>query len=424
MIFRLFPVLLALVLSASVSHGDDLQVNGHFRGQALLLGVSDEDYIAAVEDKSIFIDGSADFRCNGTTFITDNVSIDAAYEAAVTGGQRRKAMNEGLPALGGSVFYSMSVPSDEQQFFSMTKVVADEDGYIAYHRIDRLSVTIDSGFGTFKGGRQALTWGNGMVFNPADVVNPFAPADVIRDYKKGSDMVLYQYGGEVVSDFQLVYAPRREEDSGDVAWSESTLGSKLRISFNETDGDLYAIKNYRDYIIGAGMVGYLYDAVYRLDITGTFLEGDSRDDSYISAVANLDYSWVLDEKNWYGMVELYYSGIGRKDNSLIIQDEALRKRIQRGELFVAGKWYLDGMIQYEAHPLVNIFFSFMCNLEDLSFLLQPRVSWDVTQSSRILVGFNIPVGNRGDEFHSMIDDETGATLERGYQLYAVATWYF
>ena len=32
-------------------------------------------------------------------------------------------------------------------------------------------------------GRQAVTWGNGLIFNPMDLFNPFSPVDIERDYK-------------------------------------------------------------------------------------------------------------------------------------------------------------------------------------------------------------------------------------------------
>ena len=425
MMFRSFLALFALIaLPALNLYGADIRTNGHFRGQTTFLGFSGDDSISARKNDRFFIDGSGDLRFNASLFINDTVSFDFAYEAAITGGQRRKAVSEVLPGMAGSAFAASGPPSDEQQLFSLTKVLSEEDEYLAYHRIDRLSVTIDTDSGTVKAGRQALTWGNGMVFNPVDVINPFAPADVIRDYKTGSDMLLYQHGAGFITDLQFVYVPRRGRESGDVEWFESTLGSKLRASFHEIDADLYGVKNYQDYIAGAGVVGYLYDAAYRLDITATFLEGDTDTDSYLSAVANIDYSWVWDDQNWYGMIELYYNGLGSKDVSLPLKSEPLVERIQRGELFVAGRWYLDAMLQYEAHPLVNLFFSFIGNLDDYSLLLQPRVTWDMTQSSQLLAGLNIPVGNRGDEFRSLVDRETGMTIERGLQFYAVASWYF
>ena len=58
-----------------------------------------------------------------------------------------------------------------------------------YHRLDRLSVTFQPYWGTLQIGRQALTWGNGFLFNPMDLFNPFSPTQIDREYKPGDDMV-------------------------------------------------------------------------------------------------------------------------------------------------------------------------------------------------------------------------------------------
>ena len=41
-------------------------------------------------------------------------------------------------------------------------------------------------------GRQAVSWGSGIVFQPLDPFNPFAPTAVDRDYKAGDDLVLIE----------------------------------------------------------------------------------------------------------------------------------------------------------------------------------------------------------------------------------------
>ena len=59
--------------------------------------------------------------------------------------------------------------------------------------------------GSLSIGRQAVTWGNGYVFNPMDLVNPFPPTDIERDYKIGSDMVIGLVNLGTSGDLQLVY---------------------------------------------------------------------------------------------------------------------------------------------------------------------------------------------------------------------------
>jgi len=398
--------------------------SGHLRAQSSLGWYQADHIMSETAGQQYFLDGSADLRLNYTFFLTEHSSLELGYEAASSGGQSRKAMLKLAPGSSYARLAGASVPSDDHQLFDLTGVSSGNRDYIAYHRIDRLLLALDGDYGTIKAGRQALTWGNGQIFNPADLVNPFAPADIIRDYKIGTDMLLYQTGGERVSDFQLVYVPRRNPENGKLDGSQATFGGKVRISRNEMDVDLLLLRSYEDSIIGSGLTGFLGGAIYRTDWTLTFLGDDPDRDQYLSIVANIDYSWVLQEKNWYGFVELYYKELGADSPAEALHDQTLVSRLLRGELFVTGKYYFDAMVQYEAHPLVNCFVSAIVNLEDHSFLLQPRLVWEMTESMQVLAGFNLPVGGRGDEFGEGEDLETGFAVGRSVQGYALITWFF
>lgn len=403
--------------------GMDYEQSGHIRGQSSLNWYQDNHLFSEVEGHQLFLDGSIDLRLNASFFFTDQLSFGFAYEAAAVGGQSRKAIAKLAPDSSYGQLFSGAAPSDDNQLFDLTGVSSNTYEYTAYHRIDRLYLALDSNCGTVKAGRQALTWGNGQIFNPADLVNPFSPADIIRDYKVGSDMLLYQTGGDVISDFQLVYVPRRNKE-GTLSETESTYGSKIRISQNELDIELLALRSYEDTVIGTGLTGFLGGALYRTDWTLTFLSDDPERDQYLSIVANLDYSWVWQDKNWYGFVELYYNGLGADSLDEALQDDTLVTRLLRGELFVTGQYYFDAMVQYEAHPLVNCFVSVIVNLRDYSFLLQPRLVWEMTESLQILTGVDLPVGGRGDEFGEGQDLETGLVTGRAVQGYALITWFF
>ncbi len=416
----LLPWLLSNPLS---SFGMDYEQSGHIRGQSSLNWYQEDHLFSEIEDHQLFLDGSIDLRLNSSLFFTDQLSFGFAYEAAAVGGQSRKAIAKLDPDSSYGQLFSASAPSDDNQLFDLTGMSSDTNEYTAYHRIDRLYLAVDSNYGTVKAGRQALTWGNGQIFNPADLVNPFSPADIIRDYKVGSDMLLYQTGGERISDFQLVYVPRRNQE-GTLDETQSTYGSKIRISQNELDIELLALRTYEDTVIGTGLTGFLGSALYRTDWMLTFLSDDPGRDQYLSIVANLDYSWVWQDKNWYGFVELYYNGLGADSLDEALQDEALVDRLLRGELFVTGQYYFDVMVQYEAHPLVNCFVSVIVNLRDYSFLLQPRLVWEMTESLQILTGVDLPVGGRGDEFGEGKNLETGLDTGRAVQGYALITCFF
>ncbi len=74
-------------------------------------------------------------------------------------------------------------------------------------------------------GRQALTWGNGMIYTPMDILNPFDPAAVDKEYKLGDDMLYGQYARDNGDDLQGVVVFRRNLETGDVDqdWSSFAL---------------------------------------------------------------------------------------------------------------------------------------------------------------------------------------------------------
>ena len=63
------------------------------------------------------------------------------------------------------------------------------------YRADRLAIAV---------GRQAVSYGNGLVFSPPDLSNPFSPTETDRDCKAGDDLALVQWLFEDGSDLQLL----------------------------------------------------------------------------------------------------------------------------------------------------------------------------------------------------------------------------
>lgn len=399
--------------------------SGHLRANGLLDNYSDDHILALSSGDQHFINGGLDGRLNLSLYWGERASLNFGYEVVLTGGETRKTLSD-LARSGDlidTLLFNRGAPTDDNQLFSLTSIISETDEYIFYHRLDRLFFAYDSAVGNFGVGRQALTWGNGLLFNPADLVNPFAPNDIIRDYKIGSDMILYQNGFDILSDLQLVAVPRTDEQD-ELSTDQSTLGIKMRFSGEPGDFDLYVMKNYEDPVLGAGGSTYLGGGVLRSDVTWTYFGEEGDPDSFVSAVVNYDYSWVWSAKNWYGFIEFYYNGLGDSDLFSALQNEALQERLARGEIFVTGNYYLDAMVQFEAHPLVNIFTTLIYNLEDNSFLLQPRVNWDISQATQLLGGLNIPVGGDNTEFGDVRSPEGDAGLGSPLQLYLILTLFF
>lgn len=400
--------------------------SGHLRASGVLDYYGEDNLLALTAGNRLLSNATFDGRLNYSLYWGERTSFNLGYEVVANGGQTRETITELAgqnPGFEQSSLYRSRIPSDENQLFDLTKIISEGDDYILYQRLDRLFFASDSAIGNISIGRQALTWGNGLLFNPADLINPFAPSDIIRDYKIGSDMVLYQNGFRIFSDLQVVIVPRTGEDN-ELDSDQSTYGLKSRFSGGPGDLDLYLMENYQDPVLGAGFSTYLGDGVLRSDVTWTYLEEDTEPASFVSGILNYDYSWVWSGHNWYGFIEFYYNGLGDSDPLEALHNIPLRERLERGEIFVTGKYYVDAMVHYEAHPLINLFATLIYNLEDQSFLLQPRLNWDLSQSAELLLGVNIPVGSEGSEFGELRDPEDGAELGQPTQAYLVATFFF
>ena len=187
----------------------------------------------------------------------------------------------------------------------LTHTITEKDSYILVQRLDRLNLSFRHDRGMIRIGRQTITWGNGLIFNPMDVFNPFPPADVQRDYKVGDDMALAQVSLPAAADLQLLYVFRRDPDTNNLEADRNSLAGLLHFAVGTTEFDVMATRHYDDYVVGLGSTGILGGAAWRMDVTATFLDDGSGQNTqnYISGVVNMDYSWTWCGKNFYGLLE-------------------------------------------------------------------------------------------------------------------------
>jgi hypothetical protein len=378
-------------------------------------------------ESGTYLDGSLEGRLKNTLFWGDRSRLDTHYEIVASGGDTQGAQNELAALFGGTIPGALrrgSIPSDDRRLMNLTRVLREEDDLILYHRLDRLALTLSPEWGTVSVGRQAVTWGNGFLFNPMDLFNPFSPTDIERDYKIGDDMLFVQAPVAGSGNVQALYVPRRDPVEGDIVWDESSLAVKAHLFQGAAEFDLMAAKHYTDYVFGAGATGYLGGAAWRTDLTWTHLDPNDPGSDYPSLVANIDYSWTWWEKNLYGFVEFFYSGVGNDDYREALTDPNLTDRIGRGELFTLGRTYLAGYIRLEIHPLVNLYFTSIVNTADPSGVVQPRITWDAAADVQVLIGGNLFWGPRESEYGGISIPGTPFTTRASDSVYGWIGYYF
>jgi hypothetical protein len=413
--------LLSWIVSTQHADAEGWEYGGHLKYQYTFTDYPASAVAALLGDDPASdhsLDGrlKAEWRGAGFDFIAHYEVLALAGDSVAT----RQALNAAGLQRSGTV---NGLPDDRQRLFNLTDVFVDDSRASAVQRLDRLSVGYTSGSATLRFGRQAVSWGNGLVFQVLDFVNPFSPIAIDKDYKTGEDMLYGQWQWAGQGDAQLMLLPRRDALTHDLDHEQASNAVKAHVRAGQFDVDMLAARHYDQTLLGFGVVHSVGGAVWRLDALHTSVP--EQQDVW-SLVTNLDYSWVLFGKNMYGFAEYYRNGFGSaRESGYLPADPELTARLLRGEVFTLGRDYATLGVQVELSPLVNIFANVIQNLNDASRYLQLRGVYDWRQNTQFMAGLNLPGGETGSEYGGIpVPSPPGGTLAPGRSLYLRATHYF
>lgn len=418
---RLGRALLLAVLAVSApAVADDWKFGGHVKYQYTYTDYRSDDINAVYGDDSAH-DHGLDLRLKAEDR-RGPWDFAAHYELLAVNGDtlaaRRSIAAGGLPFTG----TASGLPDDRRRLFDLTHVITDRDSLAVVHRLDRLSIGHGDARETLRFGRQAVSWGNGLVFQLLDFVNPFAPLAIDKDYKTGDDMLYGQWLVGEKDDLQAIVLPRRDPATHRVENNQSTYAVKFRARLAGVDIDLLAARHFSEDMAGVGVVKSIGGAVWRLDTSVTDLESAG---SATSLVTNLDYSWMWGGKNVYGYIEYFRNGVGETDRANYPAPSAeLSARLARGELFTLARDYAALGLQVEFTPLFNLYTNLIANLNDGSKFFQLRGVYDWQQDVQLIAGFNLPSGNRGTEYGGVPVAGSSFFVSTGRSAYVRAAYYF
>lgn len=306
----------------------------------------------------------------------------------------------------------------------------------SWGRLDRLAAQYRSGNWAFTLGRQAVSWGNGQVFQPMDLFNPFAPTTVDRDYKAGDDLLLAERLLPSGGDVQLLIVARRDLEQGFTGQAASAA-LKWHGFAGQAEFDLLAAKHYRDRVLGLGLRVPVGGALMRSDLVATKLSaGGWR----VSGLVNLDVSTLIWRRNAYLFAEYFHNGFGlsrlpRVGAAGATQQDpppqasqamptALAERLARGEVFNRMRDYLALGVNLEWYALLNQSATLIANLNDGGILLQTSLSYERGDHARLQLGLVAPLGGRGKEFGGVPVAGEALTSGGGATLFARWIYYF
>ena len=416
---RKIVVALLLPAAAALANETTAEIGGHTK-----LNATGQWYPSS----SLFRDAVGSTAVDATgelrvTFKADNGpwSFAADWQLVVIHGDTL-GLGRSLPP--GAELLFATLPEDDRRLLDLTKVVDQGSEHAILHRLDRLAVAYTSEKIVVRGGRQALSWGNGLFYSPMDLVNPFDPSAVDTEYKAGDDMLYLQYLRDNGDDVQAAYVARRDLVTGDVEADDATAALKYHGFAGELEYDLLLAENYGDAVVGLGGGRSIGGAILRGDLVIT----DTDIDTYLQVVTNLTYSWVWGGKNMSGALEYFYNGFGQRadryDVTNLANKPVLASRLGRGELFSLGRHYLAGSVLIEVTPLWTVTPTLLANAADPSALFQFVTSVSLSDNMTLLGSINLPIGPDGSEFGGIPAGVPDRYLSGGPGLFAQFAWYF
>ncbi len=148
--------------------------------------------------------------------------------------------------------------------------------------------------------------------------------------------------------------------------------------------------------------GYqIFRNVYGLDLRGENLVGwwieygsfTTFRETYSKVVIGVDYTFPFGS-GLYWMSEYLHDSGGEADFDNYDYD-----LITNGSRFTLGKDYLFSMLRYGISDFASFSVSYVGNLEDGSFLINPAISYEIFDNVLITSGLYIPMGKTGGELN-------------------------
>jgi hypothetical protein len=367
-------------------------------------------------------------------------SIDSAFDARVIFGLRHKGLSfeadyqligifadqlelsrDLPPEL--QVIYP-HIPTDRTRLFDLTHIFNDAGKTATLQRLDRLSVGFSTEHVVMEFGRQAITWGNGLMYTAMDIFNPFDPSAVDKEYKTGDDMIYGQVLQNNGNDLQGVMVFRRDPVTENVGADQSSLAFKYHLMGSSFEIDALAARHYGDTLVGVGANVSIGPGVLR----GDLVVAETDDGVIPSIVASWSQSWIWGGKNISGVAEYFFNGFGRSDGCYspvcLAGNPELYKRIARRELFNLGRNYLALSAIIEVTPLFLLTPNVFVNLDDPSALAQLVFQNDLLQDLQLWSAVTIPIGADGTEFGGAASVVPDRYLSSGLSVSVQLVWYW
>ena len=402
-------------------------------------GWLDDDDVVARLGTDRPLDGAADLRLMFTTgegrwrgTWHHALSLQAGDSQALL-----STLERSFPVLQGGTGLTIDPGRDDDTLLDLAGSLDAGDRHQVRHRVDRLNVRYTAEDWNVVIGREAVSYGGGLVFHPMDLLNPFTPSAVDKDFKPGADLLLVQHRLQAGNELSFLAVGRRDPE-GRATVDASSLAVRYFAGIGDGEVELLAGRHRDDTVLALGLRWPIGGALVRSDLVATTVRAGSVDhpadanggdrEIRVSGLLNADYSLEVGGKPAHVFAEYFHNGFGM--HRLLPEagvSTALARRLANGEVHVLMRDYLayGGSISW--HPLVSQSLVVVTNLDDGSAFLQSTLTVDLSDRQRLDIGILLQTGHTGDEFGGRpllrLPDNDLITAGSGHRAYLRWIWY-
>ncbi len=319
-------------------------------------------------------------------------SAELAYEHLFTytaraGGGASSGLAAGLAPAGG-------------EWLDLQWSIADDDHVSWRHRLDRLNFRVSAGERLdFSVGRQTISWATTLLLTPADPFVPFDPADPFREYRAGVDAIRLRGFPGPLSEAELVFRPADTPVGKTVTFAARGRGVLSGWEYSGWAGVLHD-----QFALGVGASGAIGRAAVRLEIELR----DENGDLVARRTVGLDTRVPLFDRDLYMIFEYQQDDFGASGADDLV-DVLASDAFARGEMQTLGENVVAAQGAYQIHPLVGTDLLVLWNLNDLSALFAPGVSYSVSEEVSARAGVFMGLGSNRATFDRPLPSEFGLT---------------
>ena len=163
------------------------EITGFFKNLLSVTDVRDSFQNLNLTNQDFAVDNFQRLRLKVDYTPFKNTDIRIHYELRSVWGEtvriQSKLKDQSTANLSG--INTLIKPTSRRRFLDLESELERESNFVLEHSLDRIRLRYQTDELEFNLGRQAISWGTGLIWNPTDLFSGFAPTEIDRDEKNG-----------------------------------------------------------------------------------------------------------------------------------------------------------------------------------------------------------------------------------------------